>query len=91
MTKAEIVSKVARETTLTKSQAESAVNAVYGAIEESILNDGSIRFDGLFAVKIVERAERNGRNPKTGKAIKIAAHKGLKVALLGKLKGLLNE
>lgn len=70
MNKAEFIAAIVEKTNLTKLQAEAACNAVFGTITEAMLVDKiMIPGFGTFAKKV--RAERQGRNPKTGDAIKI--------------------
>ena len=71
----DIAGKIAEENGLTKAQAKAAVEAVFKAVTEAAIagEETSIPGFGKFAVK--DRAERDGRNPATGEAIKIAASK----------------
>ena len=67
MNKTELVANVAEKAGLTKKDAEKALGAVIESIEEALIGFGT------FEVK--DRAARTGRNPQTGKEIKIAASK----------------
>jgi DNA-binding protein HU-beta len=74
MNKKELVDALADQTSLTKGQAEAAINAL-ASIITSRLSHGqevSIYGVGTFSAKIVEA--RQGRNPSTGEAITVAAH-----------------
>ncbi|MCQ2958704.1 MAG: HU family DNA-binding protein [Bacteroidales bacterium] len=75
MNKQELVAAVAAEASLKKSEAESAVNAVVKAIAESLKKGESVQLIGFGTFKVGERSARTGRNPRTGKEIKIAAKK----------------
>ena len=67
--KAELVEKVAAKTNLTKKDVTATVEALFETIQEKVQVIGF----GTFEVR--ERAARKGRNPQTGKEIKIAASK----------------
>ena len=75
MTKAELVSAIAKGAGLTKKQADAALKAAIEAISDALKKGERVavpRF-GIFNVR--ERAERKGRNPRTGAEIKIPARK----------------
>ncbi len=75
MRKQELVRRVAGETGQTESQATTAVNAVFAAIEETLANGDEVNISGFGSFKVVERASREGRNPQTGAPMTIAARK----------------
>ena len=76
MTKAELVDKIAKEAEITKKAAAMAIDAVVGAVHDSLKKkDGAIRISDLGTFKISQRKARAGVNPQTGKKIKIAATK----------------
>ena len=76
MTKAELVEKIYAKTNgLTKAKAEEALNAVVDSLREALAAGESVVFTGFGSFKVVERASRKGRNPRTGKAITIPASK----------------
>jgi DNA-binding protein HU-beta len=78
MTKADFVVKMAEKTGSTKKDAEAAVNAFLEVVTETLVAGDKIAFTGFGSFEIVERAAREGRNPSTGAAIKIAASKAPK-------------
>lgn len=78
MTKADFVAKMAEKTGSTKKDAEAAVNAFLEVVTETLVAGDKIAFTGFGSFEIVERAAREGRNPSTGAAIKIAASKAPK-------------
>ena len=57
----------------TKAEAATAVDAVLGAIKKSLKKGESVTLVGFGTFKVAKRSARNGRNPQTGKPIKIAA------------------
>ena len=75
MNKTELVAAVAKETGLSKADAEKAVKATFGAIETSLVKGDKVQLIGFGTFEVRERAARNGRNPLTGEEIKIKAAK----------------
>ena len=73
--KTELVSAVAEKTGLSKKDSDAAVNATIDAITESLKNDDKVALVGFGTFEVRARAERMGKNPQTGEAIKIAASK----------------
>jgi DNA-binding protein HU-beta len=92
MTKAEIVAKVAEEVKISKAAAAKALAVITGSIAQALQKGGKVALTGFGAFSVAERKARKGRNPRTGKEIKIAAKKvpkfsagaGLKAAASGK-------
>ena len=75
MTKAELISKVQESTGISKKDTEKAVTAFFEVIKESLEKGDKVGITGFGTFLVRERAERNGRNPKTGEAITIPATK----------------
>ena len=75
MNKTQLIDVVATKTGLTKKAAEAAVNAVNEAITEALAAGDKVQVIGFGTYEVKERAARDGRNPKTGEIIKIAASK----------------
>jgi DNA-binding protein HU-beta len=75
MTKTEIVAKVAEEAEITKAAAAKALAVTIGAITEALSKGTRVAFAGFGTFSVAERRARKGRNPRTGKEIKIAARK----------------
>lgn len=71
MNKGDLISKVAEEAELTKAQAAVAVETVFTAIEKSLKKGESVIMVGFGTFSTAVREARTGRNPATGKAIKI--------------------
>ncbi|MBQ9407702.1 MAG: HU family DNA-binding protein [Desulfovibrio sp.] len=79
MTKAELVEKIqAKAEFPTRGKAEEALDAVIAALREALTAGESITFTGFGSFKVVERAERKGRNPQSGETITIPASKVVK-------------
>ncbi|MDP2795749.1 MAG: HU family DNA-binding protein [Sulfurisoma sp.] len=73
MNKSELIEVVAKEAELTKAAAERALSAMIGAIVKTVSKGDSVTLVGFGSFKSAKRAARNGKNPKTGATIKIAA------------------
>ncbi|MEN6319468.1 MAG: HU family DNA-binding protein [Syntrophaceae bacterium] len=74
MNKEDIINEVAKAT-CTKAEAVNAVNAFIEAIKKSLKKGNKVTLVGFGTFSVVKRSARTGRNPQTGKAIKIAAKK----------------
>ena len=75
VTKQDVVDAVAEAAELSKTQANKAVDAVIDCIKGSLAAGNSVGLIGFGTFEVRERAAREGRNPQTGAAIKIAAKK----------------
>jgi len=73
MTKAELVAKIADDSKLTKVQAEKALSSFIAATTAALKAGDKVTLIGFGTFSAVNRAARIGRNPQTGKALKIAA------------------
>ena len=75
MNKQELVAAIAAEANLTKAASEKAVNAFVKAVSGSLKKGDSVQLIGFGTFSVGKRNARVGRNPQTGKEIKIAAKK----------------
>ena len=75
MSKQEFVDRVASETGLSKKDAGAAVDAVLSTIESELKSGGEVTFTGFGKFHVAERGAREGRNPRTGETMQIAATK----------------
>jgi len=90
--KDEFVDLVAKKTGATKADSNKALNAVLESLTEVLKAGDAVSFVGFGKFSVGDRAARDGRNPSTGKKIKIKASKvakftagqGLKDAVNGK-------
>jgi len=78
MNKSEFVAAVAAKTEWSKAQAGDAVQAFLDCVSEGLKEGQSISFTGFGTFSVTDRAERQGRNPKTGESITIPAKKVVK-------------
>lgn len=75
MNKTDLVEVVALKADLSKKDAEAAVKAVTEAIAEALAAGDKVQLIGFGTYAVKERAAREGRNPKTGEKMTIAASK----------------
>ena len=73
MNKSDIVSRVAAQSSLSRTAADSVVNAVFTAIGDGLAQDAAVAIAGFGTFSIKKRPARAGRNPRTGEPITIAA------------------
>ena len=73
MNKQELVDIIASEVDLTKAQANGAIDAFVNAITMALKKKKEVRLIGFGTFSVTKRKATNGRNPRTGEVIKIAA------------------
>ena len=73
MTKAELVDEVARNSDLSKKDAEVIVQTVLDSIIESLKSGTKVELRGFGSFRLRSRSERRGRNPKTGDQVHVPA------------------
>ena len=73
LNKQELVANVAEQASLTKKDAEKAVNALFETIKGALSEGDKVQLIGFGTFEVKDRAARKGRNPQTGKVIEIAA------------------
>ena len=73
MTRAELISAVAKAVKISKRAAGEAVDATFGGIARSIERDKRIQVPGFGTFSVRSRKARKGRNPQTGAVINIRA------------------
>jgi DNA-binding protein HU-beta len=78
MTKADLVGIMADEAGITKAAASEALDAFVSAVTKELKKSGKLGLVGFGTFSVVKRKAREGRNPQTGKAIKIPAKKVVK-------------
>ena len=92
MNKSELIEVVAKDAELSKAAAGSALDATIAAIVKTVSKGDTVTLIGFGTFKSSKRAARTGRNPQTGKELKIAATTvprftagaGFKTAVAGK-------
>lgn len=96
MNKVEMISKVVEkladsEVKVTKKAMTEYVDVIFDTIAESMVAGEDVKIAGFGTFTVVERAERDGRNPQTGESIKIAATKAPKFKASSTLKAAVKE
>ncbi|MDO4966670.1 MAG: HU family DNA-binding protein [Lachnospiraceae bacterium] len=91
MNKTELVDAIAKSASLTKKDAEAAVKALTDTIAKELKKGGKVQLVGFGTFEVAKRAARTGRNPQTGKEIKIAASKTPKFKAGKALKDIVNK
>ncbi len=71
MNKQDIVTKIAKDSGITKTAAAAAVDSLIDSITKSLKKGDSVSFVGFGTFKTSNRKARTARNPQTGDAIKI--------------------
>jgi DNA-binding protein HU-beta len=75
MNKAELISKLADDAGITKTQANATLDSFVEAVTKTLKGGGKVTLVGFGTFSVTKRAARNGRNPQTGEVIKIKAKK----------------
>ena len=75
MNKTELVALMAEEAGLSKKDAEKALNAFIGGVQNTVKAGDKVSLIGFGTFELRERSAREGKNPRTGEEIKIAACK----------------
>jgi len=73
MTKADLISSVAKDSKVTKMAAEKALNAFAATVTKALKKGDKISLTGFGTFSVAKRKARKGRNPRTGREIKINA------------------
>jgi len=75
MNKSELIDAIASKTGLSKAKSEDAVKAFIEAVSEELKAGGKVQLVGFGTFEVTERTAREGRNPRTGETMTIAATK----------------
>jgi len=75
MTKADLVASISKEAKISKASAEKSVNAFAAAVMKALKKGEKFTLTGFGTFSVAKRRARAGRNPQTGKEIKIPATK----------------
>jgi len=86
----ELVDAVAGKAELSKSAASKAVEAVFDSIAAALKEGGDVRLVGFGTFSVSKRAASEGRNPRTGAKINIAASNQAKFKAGKRLRDTLN-
>ena len=78
MNKSDLIAAIAAKTECTKKDAEATLNAFVDVVTEEMKKGEKVQLVGFGTFEVSERAAREGRNPQTGKTMKIEACKAPK-------------
>ena len=90
MNKTELIAAVAEKAELSKKDAEKALKAFTDVVAEELVKGEKIQLVGFGTFVVAEREEREGRNPKTGEKMTIAASRSPKFKAGKALKDMVN-
>ena len=90
MNKTELVAAVAERAEMSKKDSEKALKAFVDVVTEQLKADDKVQLVGFGTFEVSKRAAREGRNPQTGKTMKIAACKAPKFKAGKALKDAIN-
>ncbi|MCR4897298.1 MAG: HU family DNA-binding protein [Lachnospiraceae bacterium] len=90
MNKTELVAAIAESANISKKDAEKAVKAFTEVVTKALKKGDKVQLVGFGTFEVVKRAAREGRNPQTGKTMKIKASKAPKFKAGKALKDSLN-
>lgn len=86
MTKKELIDSVAARTNMPKCAADEVIDAVFGAIKETLISHEDVYIPGFGKFQAVYRGPRSARNPQTGDRMDVAAKFAVKFTPASDLK-----
>lgn len=90
MNQADLIESVVTASGIKKSEADKVVRATFDAITQALGRGEEVRLAGFGIFEVTERAAREGRNPRTGEVVTIAASKAPKFKPAKQLKDAIN-
>ena len=90
MNKTELIAAVAEKAEISKKDAEKALKAFTDVVTDELVKGEKVQLVGFGTFEVSERAEREGRNPKCGEPMTIAASKSPKFKAGKALKDMVN-
>jgi DNA-binding protein HU-beta len=85
--KKNLIDMIAEKSGLLKKDSEKFLNSFIESVKEELANNGEVALTGFGKFSVVEKAERQGRNPKTSEPITIPAKKAPKFKAGKELRG----
>lgn len=79
LNKEDLVAIVSDNTGWTRRGVTSVIDELFSTIGEAVADGTKVRITGQLTIEAVDRAERVGRNPRTGEKITIPAHRSVRV------------
>ncbi len=90
MNKTELIAAMAEKAEISKKDAEKALKAFTDTVADELVKGEKVQLVGFGTFEVSERAAREGRNPKSGEPMKIAASKSPKFKAGKALKDMIN-
>ena len=90
MNKTELIAAIAEKAEFSKKDSEKALNAVISSITDALVSGDKVQIVGFGTFEVAERPAREGRNPRTGETMTIAATKAPKFKAGKALKDMVN-
>lgn len=90
MNKSDLIDGMAADSGITKASAKKALESFLGNVQGSLKNGNRVSLVGFGSWSVNHRAARDGRNPQTGKTIRIAAKNVVKFKAGSELSGCVN-
>ena len=90
MNKGELVEAIAKDVKISKAQAQGAVDSLVKHVKRTLKKNQKVTLVGFGTFSVAKRGARTGRNPQTGKSIKIPAKKVAKFKAGSKLSDAIN-
>jgi DNA-binding protein HU-beta len=90
MNKTELINQIAESASITKKEAGEALQSFVMAITDTLEKGDKLQLVGFGTFSVTQRSAREGRNPQTGKSIKIPAKKVVKFKVGSKLSEAVN-
>lgn len=87
----ELITNISQKTGITKVDCEKMLEAFADSVKEALIDGDKIIIKGFMSMEVAERAERSGRNPKTGKVDIFPAVKTVKCKIAKAIKDAVNE
>ena len=91
MNKAELINAIAEKANLTKVQAKNALDATICAVSDAMAKNDKVSLIGFGTFAVSKRAAREGRNPRTGETVTIAARNAVTFKAGSALKDAVND
>ena len=90
MNKSELINQIAESSDISKKAADDALQGFIMAITDTLEKGDKLQLIGFGTFSVAKRPARDGRNPQTGKAIKIPAKNVVKFKVGSKLSNAVN-
>lgn len=90
MNKADLIQAIAAQSGESKSTVERVLKGFEATVSDTLVAGGEVALIGFGTFSVTDKPERQGRNPKTGEALTIAAHKAPKFKPGANLKAAVN-